>query len=132
MAEQNLLSAAAQLSSLGQGYGDLLTSTASSAMSSIGPGIPLPDHVSSIPMSSSFSGFGRFGQQPCFTSPNAPNTTGMVFSHPPTMSVPSTGLPKGLNPNAPDFNRGGMYNHRGNIARPQGMPQQKMSHQHYG
>lgn len=44
------------------------------------------------------------------------------------MSVPSTGLPKGLNPNAPDFNRGGMYNHsRGNIARPQGMPQQKIA-----
>jgi hypothetical protein len=108
--QQNLLSAAAQLSGLGQpGYGDLLPSSTA--------GIPLPDHSSAgtcLPPSSSFSGFGRFGgggpgQQPRFTSPG--QSTGLVFSQPPTMSVPGA---KGLNPNAPDFNRGaGMYGQRG-------------------
>merc|ERR1719430_2756681 len=140
MQEQNLLTAAAQLSNLGGGgYGDLLTSTATSSGQA---SIPLPDPSSALPLSSSFSAFGRFGAgansgwpgsalgpQPRFTSPGVPNTTGLVFSQPPTMSVPSAGLPKGLNPNAPDFNRSGMYNQlRGGGPR-QGMPpppQQKM------
>merc|ERR1719228_2982115 len=129
MQEQNLLTAAAQLSNLGSGgYGDLLTSTAAS--------IPLPDpSASALPLSSSLSAFGRFGAGsnagapgaglgPRFTSPGAPNTTGLVFSQPPTMSVPSAGLPKGLNPNAPDFNRGGMYNQIRGGPR-QGLPPQQ-------
>jgi len=135
MQEQNLLTAAAQLSNLGGGgYGDLLTSTATSLGQ---PSIPLPDPSSALPLSSSFSAFGRFGAvansggpggalgpQPRFTSPGVPNTTGLVFSQPPTMSVPSAGLPKGLNPNAPDFNRGGMYNQIRGGPR-QGLPPQQ-------
>ena len=130
LAEQNLLSAAAQLSNLGQGgYSDLLTSTATP--------IPLPGEGSAPSSSTGFPGFGRFGlgqQQPRFTSPGVPNTTGLVFSQPPNMSVPSAGLPKGLNPNAPDFNRGGMYSQmRGNMARAQGMPpQQKIPNSGFG
>jgi len=135
MQEQNLLTAAAQLSNLGGGgYGDLLTSTATSLGQA---SIPLPDPSSALPLSSSFSAFGRFGAgansggpggalgpQPRFTSPGVPNTTGLVFSQPPTMSVPSAGLPKGLNPNAPDFNRGGMYNQIRGGPR-QGLPPQQ-------
>merc|ERR1719500_1614240 len=102
----------------------------------------MPEHSAApgppLTSAAAFSGvFGRsfgapaagLGQQARFTSPGAPNTTGLVFSQPPTMSVPSAGLPKGLNPNAPDFNRSGMYNQlRGGGPR-QGMPpppQQKM------
>merc|ERR1712088_1104908 len=85
MQEQNLLTAAAQLPNLGGGgYGDLLTSTATSLGQA---SIPLPDGPSSaLPLSSSFSAFGRFGAgagnsggpggalgpQPRFTSPGVP------------------------------------------------------------
>jgi len=124
LATENLLSAAAQLSSLSNNY-DLLTSTPCSMPVTMAPGIPLPDNPTSF---SGFGSNGRFGPPlsggPRFTQPSQANTTA-IFSQPP-MSVPSAGLPKGLNPNAPDFNRGGLYgNIRGTLGRaPQNMGQQ--------
>merc|ERR1719500_718032 len=97
----------------------------------------MPEHSAApgppLTSAAAFSGvFGRsfgapaagLGQQAGVTSPGAPNPTGLVFSQPPTMSVPSAGLPKGLNPNAPDFNRGGMYNQIRGGPR-QGLPPQQ-------
>merc|ERR1719270_69458 len=54
LATENLLSAAAQLSSLSNNY-DLLTSTPCSMPVTMAPGIPLPDNPTS------FSGFGSNG-----------------------------------------------------------------------
>merc|ERR1712233_32666 len=54
---------------------------------------------------SGFGGNGRFGPSlsggPRFTQPTQANTTA-IFSQPP-MSVPSAGLPKGLNPQCSRF-----------------------------
>ena len=93
----------------------------------------MPDNPTSY---SGFGGSGRFGPSlsggPRFTQPTQANTTA-IFSQPP-MSVPSAGLPKGLNPNAPDFNRSGLYgNIRGNMARaPQNMAQQQKLGSNFG
>jgi len=125
LATESLLSAAAQLSSLSNNY-DLLTTTPCTIPVTMAPGIPMPDNPTSF---SGFGGNGRFGPSlsggPRFTQPTQANTTA-IFSQPP-MSVPSAGLPKGLNPNAPDFNRSGLYgNIRGNMARaPQNMAGQQ-------
>eukprot|EP00092_Neocalanus_flemingeri_P106095 GFUD01136081.1.p1 GENE.GFUD01136081.1~~GFUD01136081.1.p1 ORF type:complete len:2869 (+),score=812.68 GFUD01136081.1:304-8910(+) len=132
LATESLLSAAAQLSSLSNNY-DLLTSTPSSMPVTMAPGIPMPDNPTSF---SGFGGSGRFGPSmsggPRFTQPTQANTTA-IFSQPP-MSVPSAGLPKGLNPNAPDFNRSGLYgNIRGNMARaPQNLTQQQKLGSNFG
>merc|ERR1719192_2418016 len=99
---ENLLSAAAQLSSISNNY-DMLTVT-----STIAPGIPLPDSAG-FPGGNNRFGASNYstGVNTRFTQPNLTNTTA-IFSQPqPQMSIPSTGLPKGLNPNAPDFSRGG-------------------------
>jgi len=125
LATESLLSAAAQLSSLSNNY-DLLTTTPCTIPVTMAPGIPMPDNPTSF---SGFGGNGRFGPSlsggPRFTQPTQANTTA-IFSQPP-MSVPSAGLPKGLNPNAPDFNRSGLYgNIRGNMTRaPQNMAGQQ-------
>ena len=102
LATENLLSAAAQLSSISNNY-DMLTVT-----STIAPGIPLPD-TAGFPGANSRFGANSYstGVNTRFTQPNLTNTTA-IFSQPqPQMSIPATGLPKGLNPNAPDFSRGG-------------------------
>ena len=102
LATENLLSAAAQLSSISNNY-DMLTVT-----STIAPGIPLPDSAG-FPGGNNRFGASNYstGVNTRFTQPNLTNTTA-IFSQPqPQMSIPSTGLPKGLNPNAPDFSRGG-------------------------
>jgi len=129
LATENLLSAAAQLSNLSTNYDMMATSSAPGNHAgipnvSLAPGIPMPDQQQPPSVPSSFSaaaaaaGFNRFGlgaPGPRFTAPTQANTTA-IFSQPPAMSVQSSGLPKGLNPNAPDFNRGGLYNNiRGNI-----------------
>ena len=131
LATENLLSAAAQLSSISNNY-DMLTVT-----STIAPGIPLPDN-GGFPGGSNRFGASNYstGANTRFTQPNLTNTTA-IFSQPqPQMSIPSTGLagPKGLNPNAPDFSRGGgggMFagnNIRpGNITRPPHNLQQQQS-----
>merc|ERR1719195_1731336 len=74
----------------------------------IAPGIPLPDSAG-FPGGNNRFGASNYstGVNTRFTQPNLTNTTA-IFSQPqPQMSIPSTGLPKGLNPNAPDFSRGG-------------------------
>merc|ERR1719195_2306440 len=76
----------------------------------IAPGIPLPDSAG-FPGGNNRFGASNYstGANTRFTQPAITNTTA-IFSQPqPQMSIPSTGLPgpKGLNPNAPDFSRGG-------------------------
>jgi len=100
---ENLLSAAAQLSNLSN-FENLMTSAASSNSVSIAPGIPMPD----------ISGVGGYSSRMLppmrFTAPPLTNTT-PAYSQPQGMSIPVVaGLPKGLNPNAPDFAQGGLYN----------------------
>ena len=98
---ENLLSAAAQLSNLSN-YENMMTAATSTSVS-IAPGIPMPD------ISGGYS--SRMVPPMRFTAPPLSNTT-LAYSQPQGMSIPVVaGLPKGLNPNAPDFNQGGLYNH---------------------
>jgi len=100
---------------------------------SMAPGIPLAENQTNL---GGFGSSGRFGPNlsggPRFTQPSQANTTA-IFSQPP-LSVPSAGLPKGLNPNAPDFNRTGLYgNIRGNLPRaPQNLGQQQKMGSNFG
>jgi len=125
---ENILSAAAQLSNLSVNNFDMLATTSmstppsiplpGSVSASLAPGIPLPEPPQAVPPGqgptpSSFNRFGLGSGVPRFTAPTQATTP--IFSQPPAMSVQSPAMPKGLNPNAPDFNRGGLYNSfRGN------------------
>jgi len=99
LAAENLLSAAAQLSSLSNNYDNLMgQGPVPMTNVSMAPGIPMPDMA-----------YSRMGPvMSRFTAPPMSNAT--TFSHPlPPLS--SAGMkPQGLNPNAPDFNQGGLYN----------------------
>merc|ERR1719220_3112861 len=119
LATENLLSAAAQLSSISNNF-DMMTVT-----STIAPGIPLPDN-GGFPGGNNRFGASNYstGANTRFTQPAITNTTAIFSQSQPQMSIPATGLPgpKGLNPNAPDFSGGGMFapnNIRpGNLTRP--------------
>merc|ERR1711892_252037 len=123
LATESLLSAATQLSNLSVNNYDMMVTTTTPPSiplpsASLAPGIPLPEQAQppqmpgppgcppSIP--SSFNRFGLGAGGPRFTAPTQATTA--IFSQPPAMSVQSSQMPKGLNPNAPDFNRGGLYN----------------------
>ena len=99
LATENLLSPAAQLSSLPNNYDNLMgQGPVQMTDVSMAPGITMPDMV-----------YSRMGPVMLrFTAPPMSNAT--TFSHPlPPLS--SAGMkPQGLNPNASNFNQGGLYN----------------------
>ena len=118
LATDQLLSAAAQLSSLSNSsYGVELGPAPGHAPASIAPGIPLPDNPASFTTGPGFVGSGaarfanvggRFGSAGPGGGQLTSTVTTPIFSQPP-LSIPAAGLGNkgGLNPNAPDFSRGG-------------------------
>ena len=96
IAAENLLSAAAQLSNLHSSNYDLMATA------------PASMNMSGMPMSDLASGYSRL-VPPVMSRFSAPPLTNTTYSQPQGMSIPNN-LPKGLNPNAPDFNQGGIYN----------------------
>ena len=96
IAAENLLSAAAQLSNLHSNNYDLMATA------------PASMNMSGMPMSDLASGYSRL-VPPVMSRFSAPPLTNTTYSQPQGMSIPNN-LPKGLNPNAPDFNQGGIYN----------------------
>ena len=96
IAAENLLSAAAQLSNLHSNNYDLMATA------------PASMNMSGMPMSDLASGYSRL-VPPVMSRFSAPPLTNTTYSQPQGISIPNN-LPKGLNPNAPDFNQGGIYN----------------------
>ena len=104
---ENLLNAAAQLSSVSNNYDSLIgggQSQVPGANVSMAPGIPMPDMA-----------FSRMGPvMSRFTAPpTMSNTTTFSAPLPPLSSAAlkhQQQQPTGLNPNAPDFAQGGLYN----------------------
>lgn len=132
LATENLLSAAAQLSNLSNNY-EGGPSVAGVGVS-LAPGIPMTDQPTSY--TGGFPGpAGRFGGPqfstggPRFTAPGLQASTAPIFTAPPLSAAARA---TGLNPNAPDFNRGGLYNQGGIRGGPPRGPQLPPAQQKVG